>query len=190
MAVIKNWMDKLMGRSALDVKKVGEQMQQETPGGGSADAASENPIEQDLQKLSSSVKSVSGKLKEKVKPAVSRQTQKATSKLKSTKKIGKKSDMKKFFVIFAVVLVLFIVTITASKVVPVLQNQNRSQPKDEGEPTPTPATFDTYQPSVYADDPEVLKLEEDISIFEREVSTVNLRHSELFPPTIDFKISF
>ena len=59
-----------------------------------------------------------------------------------------------------------------------------------GLPTPTLAPYLPYNPSVYAEDDLVLKLEEDIKVLDRELSTTQLKENILTPPTLDFDINF
>lgn len=56
--------------------------------------------------------------------------------------------------------------------------------------TPTAVPYTPYLPSVYADDPEILRLEEDVRVLENEVARVNIREVKLIPPRLDFNISF
>lgn len=54
----------------------------------------------------------------------------------------------------------------------------------------TPAPFDPGRASVYAQDPEVLKLEEDINILERELNRINIKEEDVSLPGLDWNISF
>jgi hypothetical protein len=58
------------------------------------------------------------------------------------------------------------------------------------EATPSPAVYQPYKPSLWADDPEVLRLEEDISVIDRELTETYLREDKLLPPGLDFDIRF
>ncbi|MFV1917360.1 MAG: hypothetical protein ACC618_02700 [Patescibacteria group bacterium] len=57
-------------------------------------------------------------------------------------------------------------------------------------PSPTPAPFQPFQPSIYAEDEQVLQMEEDIKVLDRELSTAKLRETILTPPVLDFDINF
>ena len=57
-------------------------------------------------------------------------------------------------------------------------------------PSPTPVTFTPAEQSVYANDTEILRLEEDIKVLENELSQTNIRESAFTAPTLDFNISF
>ena len=54
----------------------------------------------------------------------------------------------------------------------------------------TPVPFVPFKPSVYADDPEVLKIEEDLTLLERELNQVKIKEDGIDPPKLDFDISF
>lgn len=56
--------------------------------------------------------------------------------------------------------------------------------------TTTPPPFEPFKPSVYAQDPEVLKIEEDVNILERELNQTKIREEGINPPSLDFDISF
>ena len=55
---------------------------------------------------------------------------------------------------------------------------------------PTTQPFRPFRPSVYADDPEILRLEEDMNVLDIELSAVPLPESILIPPTLDYNIRF
>ena len=57
-------------------------------------------------------------------------------------------------------------------------------------PTPTYSPYQKFKPSVYADDPVVIGLEETINVLDREMSTTPLTESTLTPPVLDFVIGF
>jgi hypothetical protein len=56
--------------------------------------------------------------------------------------------------------------------------------------TPSPVPFDPYKPSVYAEDPEILKLEEDIRILEMELSGTEIKEDGINPPRLDWNVNF
>ena len=57
-------------------------------------------------------------------------------------------------------------------------------------PTPSVAPFHPFNPSIYADDEQVLQMEEDIKVLDRELSTTQLKETILTPPVLDFDIDF
>jgi len=54
----------------------------------------------------------------------------------------------------------------------------------------TPPPFEPFKPSVYAEDPEILAIEEDVNILERELTQTKIREDGINPPSLDFDISF
>jgi hypothetical protein len=57
-------------------------------------------------------------------------------------------------------------------------------------PTPSIGEFRPYKPSVYAEDELILKLDEDVKVIDRELSTTQLKEAILNPPNLDFDINF
>jgi hypothetical protein len=57
-------------------------------------------------------------------------------------------------------------------------------------PTPTYSPYQKFKPSIYADDPQVTKLEEALNVLDREMKTTPLTEGTLTPPVLDFKIDF
>lgn len=57
-------------------------------------------------------------------------------------------------------------------------------------PSPSVAPFHPFNPSIYADDEQVLQMEEDIKVLDRELSTTQLKETILTPPVLDFDIDF
>jgi hypothetical protein len=56
--------------------------------------------------------------------------------------------------------------------------------------TPTPIYFDPYKPSIYAEDPEILRLEEEINILKGEISGITIKETGINPPKLDWEINF
>ncbi len=63
---------------------------------------------------------------------------------------------------------------------------NGSNPEE----TPVIPTYQPTFPSVYSDDKEVLKIEEDLNILEREISGTRIDETTLNYPDLDYKITF
>lgn len=80
-----------------------------------------------------------------------------------------------------IILALYIQLFSKSK----LDGANVNTP-----PTPTYSPYQKFKPSVYADDPVVIGLEETINVLDREMSTTPLTESTLTPPVLDFSIGF
>jgi hypothetical protein len=57
-------------------------------------------------------------------------------------------------------------------------------------PTPTYAPLQKFKPSIYANDPVVIGLEETVNVLDREMSTTPLTESTLTQPVLDFNIGF
>jgi len=102
---------------------------------------------------------------------------------------GKKGLPKPLLGIMVAVVLLLIISLLISKLVPAIRKDGK---KDGGaaQPTPTPVGFIKYKPSVYAGDPKVLALEEEVNILDGEVRSIILKDDTLKPPTVDFNINF
>ena len=103
--------------------------------------------------------------------------------------IGKFS-LKSLGITLGILVFLSLALLAFSKLPDLLKKAGEGQEQGTAEPTPTPAGYQLYKPSVYAGDPEILKLEEEINIFDREVSGTVLKETTLNPPTLDFNIDF
>jgi len=57
-------------------------------------------------------------------------------------------------------------------------------------PVPSIPPFQRFQPSIYADDPVILKLQEDVNVLDRELSNTQIKETILEPPTLDFNVTF
>lgn len=86
-----------------------------------------------------------------------------------------------------VLLLLVLFPIGSSIFKSVLKNGEQG---DGGVPTPSVGPFRPYKPSIYADDEQVLQMEEDVKVLDRELSTSQLKDTVLTPPVLDFDISF
>ncbi len=95
-------------------------------------------------------------------------------------------------VIIVLVLILVFVLLSLYRLIsqrgqnPAGQNSGASQTS----PSPTPVTYQSYEPSIYANDPEILQLEEDISVLDAEMFRANIGNPMIPPPNLDFNISF
>lgn len=102
----------------------------------------------------------------------------------------KKFSLKSLGITLTILIFLSLGLLAASKLPDLLKKAGEGQEQGMAEPTPTPVGYQLYKPSVYAGDPEILKLEEEINIFDREVSGAVLKETTLNPPTLDFNIDF
>ena len=56
--------------------------------------------------------------------------------------------------------------------------------------TPTPVDYEPYVPSVYSKDPEVLQIEEDVSVLDAELFRSDIGDPMIKPPNLDYNIRF
>lgn len=100
----------------------------------------------------------------------------------------KAKRLKLLLLVFAVLFIIVIVTTIASSIATKKRQDSEKPPVLP--PTPTPIPFQSFKPSIYADDPEVLKIEEELNILDREISTTVIKETTLNPPVVDFDINF
>lgn len=199
---ISSWFNALLGRSKVDVKKMEAAVERpkediQVPAKPQvakvpevSATSQEDSIKTDfknfalfLSKLVSRSSSVLG-------PIASNQSQKVSKKLGNLSS-SNKMNFKKIIKILIIISFLIILALLGSRVfkkVAELNDQTKPQPTTME--TPTPAVFQPYKPSEYADDPEVLKLEEDVNILERELARTGIKEDRLYPPQLEFKVDF
>jgi hypothetical protein len=181
----KSWIYKLMGKTppVIENETSGENAPQETQG------VQEDSVANDMRML----KEFAKKSVEKAKTVVAPYAKKGmvsvsdTSKVVSTSADHKfiKTLIRTFLILFFTVVLIFI----AIYLYRMLQKENVAvQPGSSVSVTPVP--FSPFKPSVYALDPEVLQLEEEINILERELARVNIKEEGVNPPKLDFSINF
>lgn len=112
------------------------------------------------------------------------QVQPPTSEEKEIKEF--KPPRKKTGIILAIVGVIGILSFVAAY----FFNREESPQNIPNVNIPTTQPFRPFRPSVYADDPDILQLEEDMNVLNIELSAVPLPESILIPPTLDFNIRF
>ncbi len=147
----------------------------------------EDSIVQDIESLKSFVKNV-GTVKKKV--ASGKGT--GLSVAQAPGGMANKPILKNIIRISLIVFFLFLLIFIGIKILKLTGGKNNGGTNIQ--PTistiPSPAPYVPHNPSVYANDPEVLKLEEDILVLERELSNTNVREDRLFPPTLDYNVRF
>jgi len=199
------WINSLMGKPQARVPKIPVANQQPqsvntpdaSPKAGLPPVLAQkrdDSVLQDVESLKKLVGKVSGGVTSKIAPMVKgglAGSTKAAAGL--TQKMGPKfitRVLQIFFVILLCVVIVFVgIKFFASK--PGDGSQAPTPTPDSSvSATPTPFVYNPPKASVYATDPEVLKLEEDINVITREVGSTVLRENDLNPPTLDFNVAF
>lgn len=119
---------------------------------------------------------------------------------KATKKVqekvdaaSKKASFSLIYKLIPALFILIVVLLAAAIVISIFEKQNGIVDRGNGivvETTPPVVTYQPYTESIYASDPEILRLDEDINVLGREISTTVLQDSILTPPKLDFNIKF
>jgi hypothetical protein len=145
-------------------------------------------ILQDLNVFKGIAQEAAAKVKEVASPVLSKGLESSNQAATVTKAFAKTDKFKKMIPILLFVLVLIIVGIIGFSLI---KNMGKKDdPTIVTGPTPTSADYYPTEPSLYADDPEVLKLEEMINQLDREIAGTQLRETTLNSPVLDFNINF
>lgn len=170
-----SWINSLLGRSKMDVKKM-EEAVNKAPSqekGPQSEYKGEDSVAADFFKFKEFLSALFSKVGQKV--------PKTTS-----KSLRIPSGILKFLIFLLIVIVLILVAVNLFK----KAKENGGETPFFSQETPTPGTFNPIKPSVYTDDPEVLELEEEINVIEKELTAVNIKEERLGIPLLDFKVDF
>ena len=158
-------------------------------------AKAEDPIFQDLQKVKSLLGVVSGKVGERVKPAITKGAESTKDAASAYVKTVDKGFIKKALRIFLILILLIALIYIGLKFFRNMSSQTPGgtvnlTPANDQSPSPTLIIINPSNPSVYANDPAILKLEEDIRVLVREVDGSEIRENSLNPPRLNFNVTF
>jgi hypothetical protein len=121
---------------------------------------------------------------------------KAIGKFKSFNFLSKFKNFKlnaKAKKILIIAAVLFILLLVLSILAPfIMKKIAQVTPLPEASPSPSPASTpeEILNPSVYADDPDILAIEAEINKLEEELKNSDLREDKLRLPNLDWDVSF
>lgn len=142
-----------------------------------------------------SLKAFFAKLSSKTRQVVEKAIRFAVRELSFLKDFLARKSLKKLIQAFSVLIVLLILSLAGLGLFRNFQKAIKDDKalKSSGqvdEKTPTPISYVSDNPSVYANDPFVLRIEEDLNILTAELTRATLREGELLPPKLDFGVSF
>ena len=143
---------------------------------------------QDLEKAKAATGKFVDRLKGKVKPVIAERAPFLKEVAEPARSLFS-GDLVKKLVRTAIVALLLILLLYIASLFVKKPNDVGIITKD-GLPTPTVVPYLPYNPSVYAEDELVLRLEEEIKVLDREISTARLKETILTPPSLDFDIDF
>jgi hypothetical protein len=156
----------------------------------------EDSVAQDLASFKKFVGKNIGVVKERVAPSVEATKKRAAEAGKEVKG----ANFSWAYKVLPLILIIVVLLVAATLVINLSQrgsqdggdgSGNGEQVVDDGDrTTPTPAVYNPYVPSIYANDPQILRLEEEINVLSHELSTVLLKESLLSLPNPDFNIRF
>jgi hypothetical protein len=180
----KKWIFALMGKTLpVEDNKDTEDVQSQETG-----SVQEDSVANDMKKFKEFVKMGTEKAKTVISPYAKKSMTSATdaSKVVSTSADHKfiKGLIRTFLILFFTMVLVFIAIYLFRTL------QTESDPVAPVGESVTPVPFSPFKPSVYAQDPEILQLEEEINILERELARVNIKEDGINPPRLDYNINF
>jgi hypothetical protein len=155
----------------------------------------DDPLHQDLAKASNLLKNLTAKLPKVSLPIAKPQTTSVPQdpNLAQISELVKPNKLKHIIpiVVFGVV-ILVIAIAGVAFIVPYVKNLQKPKvnPIVITQPSPTPIEQEQTKPSIYANDADILKLQEDINVLDREVVGTQLKEPTLNAPNLDFNITF
>lgn len=149
----------------------------------------EDPIAKDLAVAGGFFKKLSAKVSQVTTPAINKGKEVSEEAVSTGGEFVKTDKFKKILPMILFALVLLLILGVGFYFVRGFMNRTVDPTIVEG-PTPTLVEYIPSEPSLYVTDEEVLKLEQQISVLDREIAGVQLRETTLTPPTLDFNINF
>lgn len=185
--VVKKWLFALIGKPVTDGKQSGDSaVEQEVQ---QPQEPQEDSVTNDIKMFKQFVRNSAGKARVLLTPYAKKSTESLTTTTKTVKGSVDnkfiKITVRAFIVVFFAIILIFITTYLFGRL-----KEGNGNITQNGRITPTPVSFDPDKPSIYAQDPEVLRLEEEINILKGELVGVSIRESGINPPSLDYEISF
>jgi predicted RNA-binding protein len=117
-------------------------------------------------------------------------SEKAGQKMGEVKSSNRAMKIIKRLVMFGIILILIFVGFSVFNKVRKDMANKEDEIFEQNNITPTPINYLPNTPSKYADDENVLVLEEQIEALEKEINRTNLRDSSIYPPNVDYNVVF
>ncbi|MCH7641029.1 hypothetical protein IID22_02445 [Patescibacteria group bacterium] len=150
--------------------------------------SSDNQVRIDFQKAKEVKNKLLGTVGESVSPIITKQGKKFSGLTAPLGGLFSPDLIKKLLRIGTIAVLLVVLFYIGSQILRTL-----TQDGENGQivvTTPSVAPFHPLNPSIYADDEQVLQMEEDVKVLDRELSTTQLKETILTPPVLDFDIDF
>ncbi len=217
---LMSWLNALMGTQSVSVSGTNQNSpaaggseeelvsQQEAPRAKpqkyippAIDVAEVNPVEKedvivsDLKRAKTFIGRTAAQLRQAAKPYID-QTKKSGDSISQNVQTTTQSSLISYkkglerLIRTAVLLVLFILIVFIGFNV-YRSFTNSPNGETRGVPaTPTLIPYEPQNPSLYAEDPEILSLEENLLVLDRELANTNIRITPITLPQLDFNITF
>lgn len=197
---VSGWFNSLLGKPALvsrpQPEESGDQESSKTkkinPTIVKPDVKEEDSVVSDIKNFKSFTKESLGKISTALKPYAKKGSEASSTVVAKAGGLVDKNFLRQLIRIFLILFFLLVLIFVGIRLFKVSTNGENGDGGGGGGVvvTPTPIDYQPYRPSIYNDDPEIKKLEEDISVLQGEMSSTNLRETDLNPPNLDFNISF
>ena len=112
-----------------------------------------------------------------------------TEKLYDITSLTKDLTPKKVIMLLGI-LILLVMIVLAVYVRFIRKTPVRNIPTLVSVPTPSYSPVQKYKPSIYAEDPNFVKIDEGFGVLENEVKNISLEEKSLLPPKLDFDVVF
>lgn len=205
---VVKWLNMLMGKPvAKDIPVEVKQSDQPTqsqpaaptvtpPINPTVEEAVQDSITADFEKVQKVAQKVFKTASIKATPLVNKGKAESAVLASSAGKVIDTSFLRKAIKMLIVILVLMVIVFMAIKIFPnkIISPAGEISPTKEEISGQTeslaPIDYHQYIDSIYATDPEVLRVEESIKVLDREINNIQYKDPALNPPSIDFDVSF
>jgi hypothetical protein len=180
---LSKWLNSLLGRPVAST----QQIQVEPNAEEKNKTPEDDSVHEDIEKL----KNFAHVLQDKVSPVAQSGKKKAGEAVSSASKVVDTSLLRKLVSILMIMVFFGVAVFIASRFFHAVVNVDETNNNEvEVVVSPTGFEYQPTNPSVWAEDPQVKLLEQDVSTLEREVSNPIIKETQLNPPVLDFNVSF
>jgi hypothetical protein len=183
-SAINTWFSMLMGRP---VRKIPESVKQEPK--VEPAQIEEDSVKEDFKKARGMIQKVALEILSRTAPSAEKRKMLGQKGLSYAKNVVDVSFTRKVVNLFMVVffgLIIFFVVVRLNKYLGNSKDQGTFVPSK----APTVPPFQRTEPSLYADDAEILKIEEDAKVLLNEIIEKSLEDSSISTPQLDENIDF
>jgi hypothetical protein len=193
---VTSWFNSLLGRprqkkeSVKTDKKPVEKKEVKTAEYSVNQEVDGDSVQKDIEVAENFIRSITNRLSNIFAPVIAKkpalEIQKVTTPFNKIPFEGLKKVIYPFMVLILVLVVFFV----GIGIFRILREGGDERGRGGVEEMVTPVVYRPKEPSVYANDPQIIQIETDINVLLGEMSSKVLKESTLIPPRLDFNISF